>query len=278
MSINPAFLAAGEIGLASTPGNALQTVLNTNILTGNLNDWYDTGPYSTMLVTLIGGATITAGAVTFEQTNDNTLTAGRPLPYRDAETAAGAAVTAVAVTSGFYKQYIVPLSARYVRIRISTAFTGATPGVRAVCQMVRTLFTGDMNAAVTATLVANSTVGVQYVANATGAASRSHLICGASTNPTIIKAAAGRIVGYRITNTTASWRYVKLHNQATAPTAGTGVVETIAIPPNSTTPPLAMDGGIGFATGIAYTTVTGAADADATAVSAGDLIIDFYFA
>ena len=120
-------------------------------------------------------------------------------------------------------------------------------------------------------------VGQQYRANATGAASRTHLVSAATANPTIVKAAAGRVLGWQITNTNAAYRYVKLHNIATAPTAGTGVVQTIGVPPNATVN-YSLEGGIAFATGIGLTTVTGAADADATAVGANDLVIDLFFA
>jgi hypothetical protein len=41
---------------------------------------------------------------------------------------------------------------------------------------------------------------------------------------------------------------------------------------------LVIEGGIGFATGIGMTTVTGAADNDSTAVGLNDLIIDVFFA
>jgi len=120
-------------------------------------------------------------------------------------------------------------------------------------------------------------VGVQYRATATGAASRAHLVAAANTNPTIVKASAGRLLGWSLSNTTAAWVFVKLHNQATAPTAGTGVVQTIGIPPNGIAQQT-IEGGIGFATGIALTTVTGSADADATAVGAGAIVGDLFFA
>lgn len=120
-------------------------------------------------------------------------------------------------------------------------------------------------------------VGQQYRANATGAATRAHIVSAATTNPTVIKASAGRLVGGRLSNTTASWRYIKLHNQATSPTAGTGVIGTIGLPPNSTITP-ELEGGEAFTTGIAMTTVTGSADADATAVAAGDIVGDLFFA
>jgi hypothetical protein len=70
---------------------------------------------------------------------------------------------------------------------------------------------------------------------------------------------------------------VKLHNQTTTPTAGTGVVRTIALPPNDTVT-FSLEGGIAFTTGIGLTIVTGSADADATAVAAGDVIGDLFFA
>jgi hypothetical protein len=120
-------------------------------------------------------------------------------------------------------------------------------------------------------------VGQQYRANATGAASATHIVSAATTNATVIKAGAGRVLGWHLGNTTASWRYVKLHNQTTTPTAGSGVVRTIAIPPNGVAD-FALEGGVGFATGIALTTVTGSADADATAVGAGDIVGEIFFA
>jgi hypothetical protein len=132
-------------------------------------------------------------------------------------------------------------------------------------------------AAIAAGTNAIGDVGVQYRATATGAASIRHIVSAASTNATIVKAAAGRVVGWQLANTTAAYRYVKLHNIATAPTAGAGVVQTIAIPPNGAVSGSHV-GGIGFATGIGLTIVTGSADADATAVAAGDVVGDVFFA
>jgi hypothetical protein len=120
-------------------------------------------------------------------------------------------------------------------------------------------------------------VGQQYRANATGAASGTHIVSAATTNATVVKASAGRVLGWHLANTTASWRYAKLHNQTTTPTAGSGVVRTIGIPPNGVAD-FALEGGIAFSTGIGLTIVTGSADADATAVAAGDVVGDLFFA
>jgi len=85
------------------------------------------------------------------------------------------------------------------------------------------------------------------------------------------------VFGWHFANTTAAWRYVKLHNSTTAPTAGAGVVRTIGIPPNDTAS-FFSEGGITFATGIGLTMVTGAADADATAVTANDIVGELFYA
>ena len=120
-------------------------------------------------------------------------------------------------------------------------------------------------------------VGQQYRANATGAASGAHLVSAATTNATIVKGSAGRVLGWALANTNAAFRYVKLHNQTTTPTAGTGVVRTIAIPPNSLAQ-MKLEGGIAFSTGIGLTTVTGSADADTAAVGVGDIVGELFFA
>jgi hypothetical protein len=120
-------------------------------------------------------------------------------------------------------------------------------------------------------------VGHQYRGSSTGAASGTHLVSANTTNATIVKNSAGRVLGWFFINTNAAIRYVKLHNQTTTPTAGTGVVRTIGVPANGVAR-FSLEGGIAFSTGIGLTTVTGAADADNTAVGLNDIIGDIFFA
>jgi hypothetical protein len=120
-------------------------------------------------------------------------------------------------------------------------------------------------------------VAQQYRGSATGAASGTHLVSAATTNPTVVKASAGRLLGFVLANNAATMVYVKFHNQTTAPTAGTGVVRSVGIPPSRTVT-FSLEGGIAFSTGIALTTVTGAADANATAVALNDIVGDIFFA
>lgn len=180
-----------------------------------------------------------------------------------------------------------------VRARCSAYTSGTVTVVLRAMQaagVASVLVTGATTTPVSGTVTANigtgsiaagtnaiGDVGVQYRANATGAASRQHLVSAASTNATVVKASAGRLLGWSLINTTASIVYVKLHNQTTSPTAGTGVVQTIALPANGLSN-LELPGGIAFTTGIALTTVTGAADSDTTAVGANAIVGDLFFA
>jgi hypothetical protein len=121
-------------------------------------------------------------------------------------------------------------------------------------------------------------VGVQYRATASGLnTTAGHVVAAGSTNATNIKTTAGKVFGWFFANTTASWRFVKLHNVAGTPTAGAAVARTIGIPPNGVAS-FFSEGGITFSTGIGFTIVTGAADADATAVTANDVVGDIFFA
>ncbi len=143
-----------------------------------------------------------------------------------------------------------------------------------------TVSSGTITTVSAATLAAGTAlagdVGVQYRATASGL-SAAHIVSAATANATNVKNTAGKVHGWHLANTNAAWRYVKLHNLATAPTAGASVARTIAIAPNSVSR-FFSEGGITFATGIGYTTVTGAADADATAVGLNDIVGELFWA
>lgn len=103
-----------------------------------------------------------------------------------------------------------------------------------------------------------------------------HLISAATTNATSIKASAGQVYGWFIQNTNAATRYVKFHNTAGTPTAGTGVVLSLGIPAGGAAN-VEFTNGIQFTTGIGITTVTGITDADSVAVAANDLNINLLY-
>jgi hypothetical protein len=188
----------------------------------------------------------------------------------------------VATTFNAAGLFNVVRQARYLRFRMSTATTAGTTTIsfeRYVSLPCYWQATQPVSGTVglSAGTTAIGDVGTQYRTNATGAASGTHIVSAATTNATIVKNAAGRVVGWSLANTNAAFRYVKLHNQTTLPTAGTGVVRTIALAPNSVSN-IHLDGGIAFTTGIGLTMVTGSADADNVAVGVGDIVGDLYFA
>jgi hypothetical protein len=144
------------------------------------------------------------------------------------------------ITNATAGGWTIPRLFRWFRLSAASTQTG---GVivslsNAVGQPVNptstTAVSGNVACALNAGTNAVGDFGLQARANATGAASKTHLISAATTNATVARAAACRFLGYRITNTNAAFRYVKLHNLATTPTAGTtAVVETIGVPGSS---------------------------------------------
>ena len=266
MDINTLFYSGGENALIRTVNDVLVSAINVDILSGVVNGWYDTGAYNTMYLTLLGGATITAGAVTIEQTNDPLQATGRPNMYRDAETvAAPPVVSAITVTSGFYKQYFVPITSRYIRIRVSTAFTGAATGVRAVAVLDEEVVLSDVVNAVSL----NGTISANI---ATVTANTAHTLnSAATTNATSVKTSAGKINSLVLSNQNAAIRYFKLYAKASAPTVGTDIpIAVIPVPASSSLVVELGIGGLQVATGIAYAITGAITDADATAITAGD--------
>jgi len=277
-------------------GQSAQTATVNNILTpvaGSTS--VDVSKYRSFACQVV--STGTGGTFIFEGSNDGTNFQAIPV-YNQALVVRVPIVTAITATAS---QIIYEGSSnfKFLRLRIASTITGGsiqafTTFIHSeLSSSITTVANGtaaNLNATVSGTVTANigtgslaagtnaiGDFGVQYRANATGAASRTHLISAGTTNATVVKASAGRLLGWAITNSSAAWKYVKLHNQATSPTAGTGVVQTIGVPPNGVRE-FASEGGIAFSTGIAFTTVTGIADADTTAVTASDLAIDIFYA
>lgn len=223
----------------------------------------------------------TTGVVTPEWSNDNATW----LPATIL-TQAGASAT----TFNAAGLWVTPVLALYFRLRLSTATTAGTTNIRVQgfdSQIDRWLATQPVSGTVTANIGTGALaaganaigdVGIQFRANATGAATINHIVSTASTNAASVKGSAGRVVGWNFVNTTASFQYVKLHNNASTPTAGAGVVMTIAIPPNGVNNMPVGGAGIGFSAGIGRTIVTGSADIDATATTLGAVVGDLFFA
>lgn len=274
MDVNTNFMGTNGTSLVRTPADTLQTAINVDLFTGVVNGWYDAGPYNLINVSLIGGASITAGAVTFECTNDPNNTSGRPVPYRDAESIASVAgVSAVTVTSGMVKLYQIVLTGRYVRARISTAFTGTTPGARIIAEMETETASFDLGTQAVA-IAGTPNVNLQSTITPTVHTLNS----AATTNATSVKATAGRLHTITVSNQNAAARFLKLYNKASAPTVGTDI--PVAVFPLAASSAQVLDFGVygyQFATGIAYAITGAITDADATAITAGDTKISMMY-
>lgn len=93
----------------------------------------------------------------------------------------------------------------------------------------------------------------------------------ATTNSTLVKSSAGRVFKIFGFNNKASAVFLKLYNKASAPTVGTDVpIMTIRLAASSNFT-LELDGHY-FDTGIGYGISGAAADADTTALVAGDIV------
>lgn len=96
----------------------------------------------------------------------------------------------------------------------------------------------------------------------------------------VVKASAGQLYGWDITNTSTAAVFVKFYD-ATSGTLGTGTpVLTIGIPGNSSDDTLSSKSfayGITFATGICVGAGTGVADADNTDPGANAVVANIYF-
>jgi len=116
---------------AQVNGPLAQSVINTDLLTGNVNGWYDAAKFQSGAIQIIASAGISAGQIFFEQTNDNTSSVGLPLLHTEAiainSNPNNAAFAIVASTNRLFR---FSVNARYIRVRISTAFVGGT--VRAI--------------------------------------------------------------------------------------------------------------------------------------------------
>lgn len=115
---------------------------------------------------------------------------------------------------------------------------------------------------------AGSTVGL--VPQTSGGLTMTHAVTGASTNAAFIKASAGQVYEACFNNNAAYPIYLKLYNKASAPTVGTDTVVKAVMAQAGVPTCMRTENGFAFSTGIAYATTKLLADADTTAVLAGD--------
>lgn len=131
----------------------------------------------------------------------------------------------------------------------------------------------------------NTTAGTAgtFQAAATGGASTAGVVAPNNNTAVVVKASAGTLYGVQIYGINAAPAYLKFYN-ATSATCGSGTpVKRLMIPAAVTAANGAGsnvsfgDVGVAFATGITYCVVTGITDADSTAVTASNFLINVDF-
>lgn len=229
--------------------------LNEDLFSGDLSAW------STVYLQILGTF---VGTITFQISNDNANWVS--IPALNVEQAGY--VTSATAPGVF----VIPIHAMYVRARL-TAYTSGT--VQAVGFLSGT--GAELNtASVTATLAVATAligdVGLGIRTTTTNASLIFKIMSLATTNATVVKAAVGRLYGYTFSNTTASYKYVKIYNKSTAPVVGTDApIDVIAIPPNDSVAYM-NPFGVYHSVGISYAITELAPDSDATAVAVNDVI------
>ena len=103
------------------------------------------------------------------------------------------------------------------------------------------------------------------------------LIADGSTNATGVKASAGTVTGGLLVNRSAGWKYVKAYNKASAPTVGSDTPVQVWGVPAGASVPLHFPTGLQFSAGIALAITGDYPDADTTAVTAGDVIVNLAY-
>ena len=105
------------------------------------------------------------------------------------------------------------------------------------------------------------------------------LVSAATTNSTLVKSTAGVLFGFVAVNTSASIRYLKFYNLATAPVVGTSTpVLTLQLPVSSETNLFFGDIGMAFSNGVGFGITGAVADTDTTAIAAGDVYLTTLYA
>jgi len=251
--------------------------------------------YASAAVTLSVTSTVTAGAVVFEISPDNTVWTGTLMTRTDAYLADPGTYT---LSASITRAWTVSTNGfAYFRVRLTTAIVGTatasltiTPQTFPV-QPVVTVGQGvAANMQVTATQAGGWTVTPSNTANtsawlmrlsaqSSGGATPFTLISAATTNATLIRSTAATLYSLNANNTSATAAYIKLYNKTAVPTVGTDTpIMTILVPANGyvdlSIPPM----GVALGTGFAYAITGGAPVADTTAVAAGQIILNVSYA
>lgn len=124
---------------------------------------------------------------------------------------------------------------------------------------------------------------VQMVPGELGGCSVYSAIGAATNNATVVKSSPGMLYGFDIFNLDQTPIYIKFYDTTSTPTPGTTTIKlrygvsAVASALGTHKPTVNLPLGVTFSTGIAFAIVTGITDADNTAVSVSEFLINIYY-
>jgi hypothetical protein len=204
------------------------------------------------------------GTIQFQVSNDNSNWS--TLAGKLSNDAGGNLVTSTTTPS----IYIASLAGyQYLRARFS-AYTSGTATAIAYLSRETVALVQPQGGSVTIT---SGNVGVSNITTSTSSSGTVlyTLNSAATTNAASIKASAANLYGISVMNASATTKYVRLFNLATAPTVGTSIPIMVVAVPATSSKEIEYVPALRFATGLAVAITGGAAVTDATAVAAGDV-------
>lgn len=166
--------------------------------------------------------------------------------------------------SGFDEVRLTPLSAFSGKADITLRATDA--------ESVVSISGGTINATATMT----STTLAAPSSTIAGLTERK-VLAAATTNATSVKTSAARLLAYQFTNLSASPRFIKFYNKASAPVPGTDTpIFTVAVPAGQNIDN-ALPYGLTFSLGLAFAITAAVADNDATVIAANDVVGSLHY-
>ena len=214
----------------------------------------------------------TSGVLKVQQSNDNNVWVDTIV-----QSLAGTPSSTISAAG----MYWCSLVGRYYRVLLSTATTAGTTTLTtrldksAFAELPSGVIVSSLPATPTGTnLIGKSICDISATAANGPAFSVNRLLsAAATTNSTLVKGSAGRVARIRGYNAKAAVAFLKLYNKATAPTVGTDTpVLTFALAASKEFDIDFNDFGYSFSTGIGFGITGAVADADTTALVAGDVL------
>lgn len=114
------------------------SLINADLLSNTISGWFDASNYHSGSISIFTTAGISAGVISFEQTNDITnAPAGVALFAVSSSTITGNPVSSLTLAASSIQHFEFPISMRYLRFRISTGVVGGTVGATATLNQLQ---------------------------------------------------------------------------------------------------------------------------------------------